>query len=34
MTCAEDDHLMLKIERSMDPPPETHIIANCVTEAI
>ena len=32
--CMADDHLMLKIERTQDPPPETHIIANCVTEAL
>ncbi len=34
MKCANDDHLMLQVERSQDPEPETHIIANCVTEAI
>jgi hypothetical protein len=32
--CAADDHLMLKIERNQDPPADTHVIANCVTEAI
>ncbi|MGE0401514.1 MAG: hypothetical protein AB7T06_32735 [Kofleriaceae bacterium] len=32
--CVPDDHLMLSIERNQDPPAETHIIANCVTEAI
>jgi hypothetical protein len=32
--CPADDHLMLHIERAMDPPADTHIIANCVTEAI
>jgi hypothetical protein len=31
--CPADDQLALKIERSVDPPPDTHIIANCVTEA-
>jgi hypothetical protein len=26
-------HFTLKIERSQAPAPETHVIANCVTEA-
>jgi hypothetical protein len=32
--CIPDDHLMLEVVRAVDPAPETHIIANCVTEAI
>ncbi|MFN0248244.1 MAG: vWA domain-containing protein [Kofleriaceae bacterium] len=31
--CPADDQLALKIERAVDPPADTHIIANCVTEA-
>ncbi|MBA3459606.1 MAG: VWA domain-containing protein [Deltaproteobacteria bacterium] len=33
MNCPLSDHFTLKIERAQAPAPETHVIANCVTEA-
>lgn len=32
INCPNSDHFTLKIERSQSPAPETHVIANCVTE--
>jgi hypothetical protein len=34
MNCPLSEHRILKIERSETPPPETHVIAYCVTEAV
>ena len=33
MNCPASQHFTLKIERTQSPAPETHVIANCVTEA-
>jgi hypothetical protein len=33
MKCPQSQNFELKIERAMSPPPETHVIVNCVTEA-
>ena len=33
MNCPAADHFTLKIERAQAPAPETHEIANCVTQA-
>ncbi len=32
--CPASDHFTLKIERAETPPPETHVIAYCVTDAV
>jgi hypothetical protein len=34
MNCTKAPHHVLKIERAEAPPPETTVLANCVTEAI
>jgi len=34
MNCPLSDHFTLKIERAETPPPETHVIAYCVTDAV
>lgn len=34
MNCPNSDNFVLKIERVESPPPETHVIAYCVTDAV
>ncbi len=33
MNCMAGDHLTLKIERTVQPPPDTNVEADCVTVA-
>jgi hypothetical protein len=33
MNCTANSHLTLKIERSQAPPPDTHVVSYCVTQA-